>query len=377
MTGTIARHCRVARPVVFLHITHIHIVSRIGEGDLKGIWIAVFLLTLAPLSAAATPLCGGEPGWASVEITDTLSRSDHGLYDAGARTFALDPFEFGWRIGMLAPGGLEVPVFAAPLRPVETSPLNITGWHFRNRENTGPNMGEVNAPQHERRFAFGTLAADPEKNPGLVAPGIPGEGFGGLGVLTITDYTLTPPELGQRAAFTSLSFSVCLIWQGGGDRLDPIVSADPGVAFEAVVATMRGCGLDMSVFKLSDRMSKGREGAQRPYLKPDMDGDNIPDLVVPALRRADAAPGLAICLIGTETLVMAGYDGLIGKHLDPEYFGRADGWSVHKGQIYPSPEEGVPPVLTGDVIVLGKEDSSSVIVYLKPDLTVSSYWQGD
>ncbi len=340
-------------------------------------WIAAVLLTLLPVSAAATPSCGGEPGWASSEIKDTVSHPDQGLYEAGAQTFTLFPSEFGWRIGMLDRDGLEIPMFAAPLRPVETNPLNIAGWHFRNTDNSGPNVGDVNAPQQERRFTFGTMATDPLNNPELVAPSVPVEGFGGLGVLTIRDHTLTPPEQGKRAAFTSLSFSVCLIWQGGGDRLDPIVDADPGVAFDAVVATMRGCGLDTSVFKMSDRMSKGREGAQRPFLEPDMDGDNIPDLVVPVIRRNDAAPGLAICLIGKETLVMAGYDGRIGRHLDPAYFNSADHWNIHTGQVYQATEEGPPPILSADAVNLGKEDSSSVILYLMPDLTVSSYWQGD
>ena len=75
--------------------------------------------------------------------------------------------------------------------------------------------------------------------------------------------------------------------------------------------------------------------------------------------------------------VMAGYDGRIGRHLDPVYFGRVDGWRVHSGPIYQSAEEGPPPTLTADALHLSKDESSSVIVYLMPDLTVSSYWQGD
>lgn len=344
---------------------------------MKVFWIFVVWMTLLLLPGAATPSCGGESGWASLEIVDTINHPDHGVYDVGVRAFTLNPFEFGWRIGMLDGDGVDIPVFAAPLRPVQTNPLTITGWHFRNRANTGPNTGDVNAPQQVRRFAFGTMASDPSSNPELITPSVSVEGFGGLGVLTITDYALTPPKQGVRATFTSLSFSVCLIWQGGGERLDPIVDADPGVAFDAVVATMRGCGLDTSVFKLSDRMSKGREGAQRPFLEPDMDGDNIPDLIVPVIRRNDTAPGVAICLIGTETLVMVGYSGRIGKHFDPAYFTSADGWQIHTGQVYPSPEEGPPPTLSSQAIVLGKDDTSSVILYLNSDLTVSSYWQGD
>lgn len=340
-------------------------------------WVAVALLAGWPLAAAATQTCGGEPGWASREFTGHVQGSDIFTHEAGRYTFLLSRTAYGWRIGMLDPEGLEARVFAAPVRPVDTNPLNIAGWHFRNRDNTGPNTGDVNAPQHQRRFAFGTLAIDPTANPELSAPQAPREGFGGIGVLDITDFTLTPPAQGERAAMTSLSFSACLIWQGGGDRLDPIVDADPGVAFAEVAATMRGCGLDTGAFKLSDRMSKGREGLQRPYLEPDLDGDNIPDLVVPVTRRADGAPGLAMCLIGTETLVMAGYDGRIGKHLDPAYFDSADGWMVHEGPIPVSPEEGPPPLIHGDAVLLGKADSSSVLIFLTLERAVSSYWQGD
>lgn len=210
------------------------------------------LLFLLPNSAWATASCGGEPGWASREITGTVNQRETFRHETGTQTFVLVPFDYGWRIGMLDRNGLNVLMFSAPQRPVETNPLNLAGWHFRNRENTGPNLGDVNAPQNERRFTFGKLAVDPLLNPDLVAPAAAGEGFGGLGVLTITDFTLTPPAPGHRAGFTSLSFTVCLVWQGGGDRLDPIVDADPGVAFEKIVATMRGCGLDTTVFKLSE-----------------------------------------------------------------------------------------------------------------------------
>ncbi len=334
-------------------------------------------LLLASGMAAATPSCGGEPGWAAHQVSGSITHPTPGKFQVGARYFTFNPSEFGWRIGMLDSYGLEIPMFAAPVRPVETNPLNLAGWHFRNRDNSGPNVGNVNAPQRERLFKFGTMATNAANNPGLLTPALPAEGFGGLGVLSIDDFTLTPPEPGQRAGFMSITFSVCLIWQGGGERLDPIVESDPGVAFERVVATMRGCGLDTSVYRLSDRMSKGREGAQRPFLEPDLDGDDIPDLVVPVTRKNDATPGLAICLIGNESIVIIGYTGRIGKHFDPAYFNSADGWQIHRGQVYPSPEEGPPPTLSADAILLSKEESSSVLLYLDQNLTVSSYWQGD
>lgn len=338
--------------------------------DLLFSWIV--LMSLSGTATAAT--CAGGPGWESREIAGEVRHPDPFLHEAGAQTFLLAPFEHGWRIEMLDRDGLDVPVFAAPRHPVETNPATLAGWHFRNRDNTGPNTGDVNAPQRERRFAFGTLAED-AANPGASPPGA--EGLGGLGVLTIGDFELTPPAAGERAGFRSLAFTVCLVWKGGGDSLAPIVDDDPSVAFDAAVATMKGCGLDTALFAVSDHMGKRADFVQSAFLTPDMDGDAIPDLVVPVLRRDDDAPGLAVCLAGTDTLLLAGFDGRIGRHLDPAYFGRADGWGVHEGPVGSSPEEDAPPQLTADAIRLSKEESSSALLYLTPDLTFSSYWQGD
>lgn len=330
-----------------------------------------------PSMALATQDCGGEPGWADAAFAGVVQSAELFEFQTPAFRFSLVPTDHGWRVQMFDADGTGLPVFAAPIRPVETNPLNIAGWHFRNRDNTAPNTGDVNAPQHHRRFAFGTLAAYPETGPELSAPGVTAEGLGGLGELVVSAFRLTPPERGTRAAFVSLEFSVCLVWQGGGDRLDPIAVADPGIAYATVVSAMIGCGLDLALYELSDRMSHGREGGQNPWLEPDMDGDNIPDLVVPVTRRSDQAPGLAICLLGDETMVLAGYAGRIGRHLDPVYFGRADFWAVHEGPVYQGAEEGAPPVLTGEAILLGKEEASSVLFYLDRNLAPSSYWQGD
>lgn len=332
--------------------------------------LAIMAASASP--ALATQSCGGEVGWADASFSGHVQAGEVYRHNALSLAFVLQPTPHGWQVQMLDRHGAEMPVFAAPIRPVETNPLNIAGWHFRNLANSGPNTGDVNAPQHLRRFAFGLAAAT-----ALDANTPPGLSVSGLGELQITDFTLTPPMPGERASMTSLEFSACLVWQGGGERLDPIALADPGVAFEKVVSGLIGCGLDTDIYKASDRMSKGREGGQNAYLEPDLDGDNIPDLVVPLTRRSDQAPGLAICLLGDETLILAGFNGRIGRHLEPVFFGRADYWAVHQGPVYQGADEGPPPALIGDALVFGKEDASSVLVYLNPALEVSSYWQGD
>lgn len=326
--------------------------------------------------AQATQSCGGEPGWAATEFSARINVQERYSRVIGARQFVLDPTPHGWRIRVFGPDGLEDAVFAAPIRPVETNPVNIAGWHFRNRANTGPNSGDVNAPQHLRRFVFGTLATDAALNPAIVAP-VRGQTDGGLGELRITDLTLSPVVKGARAHIEAMAFTACLAWTGAGVRHDPIVDVDPGVAFASAVAEMKGCGLDTQVYKLSDRMASGGERGSEPILRPDLDGDNIPDLVIPLRRRSDGAPGLALCLIGDETLLLAGYDGRIGAHLDPAYFKSADWWAIHRGPVGQGVAEGPPPMPIGDAIVMGKDDSSSVLILLDGERRLTSYWQGD
>jgi hypothetical protein len=67
----------------------------------------------------------------------------------------LTPDPHGWTIGVIQAGRPEedyAGVATPPYRGI--NPRHVEGWHFRNHANTGPNEGDVNAPQHEREFAF-------------------------------------------------------------------------------------------------------------------------------------------------------------------------------------------------------------------------------
>lgn len=322
--------------------------------------------------AVATQPCGGAPGWEADGFNIAVRTGHRFVKTTGPWSLAIEPTRHGWRIAMLDAEGEATPVDASPARPIEANPLNIAGWHFRNKDNLAPNNGSVNAPQQVRRFRFGDFALS-NMAPSTDFPDL----TGGLGELVITKIELSPPQAGTRASFERLVAEACLVWVARANRLPPIVEADPGVAFAAVIAEMKDCGLDTGIYRLSDRMAGGSERGQAPFLQPDLDRDGIRDLVVPVTRRADEVPGFAICLIGEETLLLAGYSGVIGKHLHPDYFQSVDWWSLHQGPIRPGAGEGSPPRLHGDAILLGKDDSSSALLLLDANDGLTSYWQGD
>lgn len=72
----------------------------------------------------------------------------------------LRPVDAGWQIEVYpkddpsANLALATPPFRGP------NPTMILGWHFRNSNSSGPNAGEVNAPQHLREFIFVKDSAD-------------------------------------------------------------------------------------------------------------------------------------------------------------------------------------------------------------------------
>lgn len=118
--------------------------------------------------------------------------------------FTLDPGEFGWTIRLIARNGDDLAQVTPPFHFV--NPRYLDGWHFRNRANTGPNQGDVNAPQEIRDFIF-DRAIDPELSDAAKVAKAEGRC-----VLEITGYTLSPPRPGANAHFTWLAFEACLTW---------------------------------------------------------------------------------------------------------------------------------------------------------------------
>lgn len=337
------------------------------------------LLAVAAAPAFANTACEAEPGVQMASFGGDVQDGAAVSLPAGASFVTLTPIEHGWRIGLKTGGGEDLPVLAPPIRPLETNPVNIAGWHFRNAANTGPNIGDVNAPQQVRTFVFGRAAVR-ELLEGAPPPGSrlpPETGEAGDGRLTIDDFRLTDLSPGQKARMIYLKVSGCLTWRTPPREPDLALDAEPGANHEPVVAAMRRCRLDPRSHRLSSRMTRDSDGGQA-WLEPDLNGDGKKDFVASIIRRSDGAPGLAMCLSAGDRLILAGFEGRIGRHLDPAFFDRADFWSVHPpGQVAQANQEGAPPYLKGEGVLLGKQDASSVLVYLDDGLRVSSYWQGD
>jgi hypothetical protein len=83
---------------------------------------------------------------------------------ADGLVFRLVPDTYGWTIAVIDgrhPTEDYVAVATPPFRGINHRFLE--GWHFRNQANTGPNQGDVNAPQREREFGFVLTPADYEQ----------------------------------------------------------------------------------------------------------------------------------------------------------------------------------------------------------------------
>jgi len=162
-------------------------------------------------AAAATP-CPPEPGRDVLQLAGKLAEGERFAAPAGPGwTFVLEPDAYGWIIHLNARDGDNLARITPPFHFVP-NPRYLEGWHFRNRANTGPNQGDVNAPQQVRDFIFDREIRPEWPDATRV------ERAEGRGTLTITEFSLSPPEPGARAHFTWLSFEVCLSWPAAWGR---------------------------------------------------------------------------------------------------------------------------------------------------------------
>jgi hypothetical protein len=182
---------------------------------LAALWLCV------PVLAAQTPdsaACRGPAGYDARELRGTVLAGEVFQAVFGDRfALVLDPVESGWLVRVREAGRADDLAGLTPPWHFVPNPRSVEGWHFRNADNTGPNDGSVNAPGEEREFIFSpevgrTLqylgSATPQSTVDRVA------GFG-RGRLVLTEYELTPPARGERAAFRRMGFVACLVWRSG------------------------------------------------------------------------------------------------------------------------------------------------------------------
>jgi hypothetical protein len=128
----------------------------------------------------------------------------------GGFVFNLEPMQYGWTID-IAQGQHHHLANLTPPRHFVPNPIDIEGWHFRNEKNTGPNTGDVNAPDEHREFffspKFGSCMSEPENASQAEFEAATRDG---TGVLEITDLKLGNLKPGEKAGIQEMKFTVHL-----------------------------------------------------------------------------------------------------------------------------------------------------------------------
>lgn len=179
--------------------------------------VAVICFGALPAPAVSQTECPAVAGKALAVVSGTLTAGQDLEESFGDRfTFRLRPSAHGWEVQVAEAGRDENLARLTPPWHFVPSPRFLEGWHFRNARNTGPNEGDVNAPQSVREFIFSPEVGRSLEYEGGATPASTVEAVAafGQGRLTILEYELSPPEEGTRARFRSLRFEACLYWTG-------------------------------------------------------------------------------------------------------------------------------------------------------------------
>lgn len=176
-------------------------------------------ITVAALLFAQSLPCEAPQSYESLIVAGHVRAGDAFRVPFGGRyALLLEPIEFGWAISVEERGREENLARLTPPWHFVPNPRFVEGWHFRNASNTGPNDGSVNAPQERRDFIFSPevgLSLDHDGS-GTSPAVVEDVRRFGRGVLTMTDYSLSPIAEGERASFEEMSFNVCLVWRTKG-----------------------------------------------------------------------------------------------------------------------------------------------------------------
>lgn len=134
----------------------------------------------------------------------------------GGLRFELKPLDLGWRVAILDSTRPDEDLASiTPPYHFVPNPRDIEGWHFRNKANTGPNRGDVNAPGEVREFIFSPEVGRSIRDPAAGSAEVTDEDVEraqqrGRGVLEIEALDLTPPLKGERAGIRSMRFRVAI-----------------------------------------------------------------------------------------------------------------------------------------------------------------------
>ncbi|MEQ8651678.1 MAG: hypothetical protein RIC87_04375 [Kiloniellales bacterium] len=325
---------------------------------MRGLLLAL-LLTFAAAGQVLAQACDATPERHAVRILGT--GPDGGLTDlefpyiAGDRSFyrrldngwvfALMRAENGWSIRLYENDNidqaLDLTALTPPLGGVP-NPRDIFGWHFRNADNTGPNLGDVNAPQALRAFVIApTMEAGPDS---------------GIGWLKILDFGLAGLEPGGRARMNYLKFDACLTWPRSDSERDRLLDLASFDFTPEDRETFGACGLDLATYALDARYLPRTLGG-------DIDGDGALDEVAQVRRIADDKRGLALCRAGT-WLHLIGFDHPLGD-MAPGYLDQVEEWQwIAPGGERPRYLVGLDlPQGDGGLLVLERVEKEVVILF--------------
>ncbi len=277
-----------------------------------------------PERHAAAVLGRDAAGTLSADVSPFIAGSDGFFQEIGAGwTFALLPGDYGWSLRLFdgpGPDAMDLTQITPPFHGPNAR--DIFGWHFRNADNTAPNTGDVNAPQHLRLFYFSPELSGTGgyKPPPEGTPAAEPVDAGGRGWLKIEDMGLAELAVGQKARINYLKFSACITWSKSQEEQQVEADLASPTFTEEDLEHFGGCGLDLGTYDLHAALLPRKLGG-------DLDGDGALDEIAQVRRKADGKRGLALCRAGT-WLELLGFDGRsIGADLATGYFDQMEAWN--------------------------------------------------
>lgn len=267
--------------------------------------------------------------------------------------------ELGWSVrlydGEPIGDAVDLTALTPPLRGTP-NPRDIEGWHFRNAKNTGPNMGDVNAPQAMRAFVIspGLAGTGGVRLPDGPADPRPGDGIGWLNII---DLGLDNSAQGDRARLNYLKFDACLSWPRDPEEAAQLEDEASLEFLPEDLETFGACGLSLRSHGLSAVFAPRQLGG-------DIDGDGALDEVAQVIRTGDGRRGLALCRAGTWLEKIDFEDGDV-TGLRPGFVGQTEAWQwISERTPLPQHLNGYDmPKADGDLLILERAEKEAIVIY--------------